>query len=119
MKTDFLPSGNHFFSIFSDSSQLLPVEAVFSSTRTYFSANALFRLLKTSFLSTWNAVFLFHFFFLLIKNITEISEKTNLKMNRIPASANELSAYGNSVFLLVRAIFYLLLEIISVIKRYY
>ena len=40
-------------------------------------------------------------------------------MNRIPASANELSAYGNSVFLLVRAIFYLLLEIISVIKRYY
>ena len=59
------------------------------------------------------------FFFLLIKNITEISEKTNLKMNRIPASANELSAYGNSVFLLVRAIFYLLLEIISVTKRYY
>ena len=119
MKTDFLPSGNHFFSIFSDSSQLLPVEAVFSSTRTYFSANALFRLLKTSFLSTWNADFLFHFFFLLIKILLKFPEKTNLKMSRIPASANELSAYGNSVFLLVRAIFYLLLEIISVTKRYY
>ena len=62
MKTDFLPSGNHFFSTFSDSSQLLPVKGVFSSTGTYFSVNPSFRLVKMSFLSTGNINFLFQVF---------------------------------------------------------
>ena len=35
MKTDFWASGNHFFSIFLDSSQLIPMEAVFHLTRRY------------------------------------------------------------------------------------
>ena len=35
MKTNFWGSGNHGFSIFLDSSQLLPVEAVSHLTRTY------------------------------------------------------------------------------------
>ena len=34
--TDFLTSGNHFFPFSSDSSQLLSVEAVYSSTEAYF-----------------------------------------------------------------------------------
>ena len=63
MKTVFLASENFFFFIFSDSSQLLPVEVVFSSNGTYFSANSSFRLVKTSFLSTEHSIFLCSKFF--------------------------------------------------------
>ena len=62
MKTNFLASGKHFFSIFSDSSQLLPVETVHSSTGTYFSANPSFWLVETSLLSTGNSIVLFQVF---------------------------------------------------------
>ena len=50
-----------FSSISLDSSKLLPVKAAFSSTGTYFSANPLFRLVKTSFSGI--SIFLFRFFF--------------------------------------------------------
>ena len=50
MKTDFMTSRNHFLPL--SQTTLLLVEAVFSSTGTYFSANPSFRLVKTSFLST-------------------------------------------------------------------
>ena len=63
MKSDFLVSGNHFLPFFSDSSQLLPVKAVFSSTGAYFSASPSLRLVKTSFLSTGNSIFSFQEFF--------------------------------------------------------
>ena len=119
MKTDFLASGNHFY-----------------STGTYFSANPSFRLVKTSFLSTGNCVFLFQVFFYLWKIILKFGGSQILKTNHIPtrvhqffrffpycksvffnilypASANEFSACGNSVFLVGTIL--LLLEII--IKR--
>ena len=35
---DFLASGNHFFPFFSDGSQLLSVEAIYSSTEAYFQS---------------------------------------------------------------------------------
>ena len=57
--TDFLASGNNFFPFSSDSSQLLSVEAVYSSTEVYFSANISFQLVKSSFLSTENNIALF------------------------------------------------------------
>ena len=59
---DFLANGNHF-SIFSDSSQLLSVEAVYSSTEAYFSVNPSFRLVNSSFLSTENSIALLSDFF--------------------------------------------------------
>ena len=40
--TDFLATGNHFFPFSSDSSQLLSVEEVYSSTEAYFSVNPSF-----------------------------------------------------------------------------
>ena len=48
-----------FSSIFSDRSQQLPVEAVFSSTGPYFSVSPSFWLVNTSLLSTGNSIFLF------------------------------------------------------------
>ena len=50
-----MTSTNHFLP-FSQTTLLL-VEAVFSSTGTYFSANPSFRLVKASFLSTENSIF--------------------------------------------------------------
>ena len=67
MKTDFLASGNQ------------PVEAVFSSTGTYFSANPSFRLVKTSSFVYWKQYFLIPSFFLLMENITETWGKSNFK----------------------------------------
>ena len=60
MKTDFMTSRNHFLPF--SQTTLLQVEAAFSSTGTYFSANPSFRLVKASFLSTENSIFLFQFF---------------------------------------------------------
>ena len=57
MKTDFQASGNHFLPFFTHNSQLVPVEADFSSTGTYFSANPSFPLAKRSFLSTRDKFF--------------------------------------------------------------
>ena len=54
--TDFLTSGNHFFPFSSDSSQLLSVEAVYSSAEAYFLVNPSFRLVKSSFLSTESGI---------------------------------------------------------------
>ena len=101
MKTDFLPSGNHFFSTFSDSSQLLPVKGVFSSTGTYFSVNPSFRLVKMSFLSTGNINFLFQVFSSNQKYYLNLGEAIN--------------------FLHTETVFFsqsqVLLEIISVVMR--
>ena len=60
---DFLASGNHFFPFFSDGSQLLSVEAIYSSTEAYFSVNPSFRLVKSRFLSTENSIVLLSDFF--------------------------------------------------------
>ena len=79
MKTDFQASGNHFLPFFTHNSQLVPVEADFSSTGTYFSANPSFPLAKRSFLSTRDSIFLFQVFFLLMENITEFWGKANFK----------------------------------------
>ena len=51
------------FSIFSDISQLVPVEAVYSSTGAYFSVNPSFRLVLTSVLFSGNIIVLFWGFF--------------------------------------------------------
>ena len=61
--TDFLTSGNHFFPFSSDSSQLLSVEAVYSSAEAYFLVNPSFRLVKSSFLSTESSIALLSDFF--------------------------------------------------------
>ena len=61
--TDFLTSGNHFPPFFSDSGQLMPVEAVFPATGTYFSVNFSFRPAKRSLLSTGHSIALFQVFF--------------------------------------------------------
>ena len=61
--TAILGSGNHFFPFSLDSSQLLSVEAVYSSTEAYFSVNPSFRLVKSSFLSTENSIALLSDFF--------------------------------------------------------
>ena len=58
VETDFLANGNRFLPF----SQTLPVEAVSSSTGTYFLANPLFRLVKMSHLFTGNSILLFQFF---------------------------------------------------------
>ena len=55
----FLAGVNHFFPFFSDRSQLLSVEAVYSSTGAYFSANPSFRLVETTFLPTGNSIIFF------------------------------------------------------------
>ena len=57
--TGFLASGNHFFPFSSDTSQLLSVEVVYSSTEAYFPVNPSFRLVKSSFLSTESSIALF------------------------------------------------------------
>ena len=62
-ETDFLTSGNYFFPFSSDSSQLLSVEAVYSSTEAYFLVNPSFRLVKSSFLSTESSIALLSDFF--------------------------------------------------------
>ena len=61
--TGFLASGNHFFPFSSDTSQLLSVEVVYSSTEAYFSVNPSFQLVKSSFLSTENSIALLSDFF--------------------------------------------------------
>ena len=61
--TDFLTSGNHFPPFFSDSGQLMPVEAVFPATGTHFSVNFSFRPVKRSLLSTGHSIALFQVFF--------------------------------------------------------
>ena len=134
-----------FSSIFSDRSQQLPVEAVFSLTGPYFSVSPSFWLVNTSLLSTGNSIFFISSLFLLMENITKIWRKPNLQTNDIPASghhffylffqmflkveavlsysksvlyparANKFSVYGNNIFF-IRAIL-LQLEINGVIKR--
>ena len=75
----------------------MTVEAVFSSTGTYFLVNPSFRLVKTSFLSTRNYFFI-PIFFLLIKNIIEIWRKSNLKMNHIPAIGHQVFSISSDIF---------------------
>ena len=67
MKTDFLASGNHFLPF-----HLLPVETVYSPTKTYFSATPSFWLVKKSFFVHWKQHFFIPSFFLAVKTIIEI-----------------------------------------------
>ena len=140
-----------FSFIFSDSSQLLSAKAVFSSARTYCSANPSFRLVNMRFLSTGNSIFLFQVSFCRWKILLKFGGSQVLKTNHIaagghqflvcffqiffkvetpcpynkssffnilyPASANECSAYENSIFLVRSTL--LLSEIISVIERWW
>ena len=62
MKTDSMANENQFFSIISKSNKLLPVEAAFSSTGTYSSANPSFQLVKMRFFPTGNSIFSFQVF---------------------------------------------------------
>ena len=63
MQLIFWLVANIFFFIFPYSDQLRLVEVVYSSTRTYRSANPSFDLVKASFLSTGNSIVLFWGFF--------------------------------------------------------
>ena len=90
-------SGTHF--LFSHNSQLLPVDAVFSLTRTNFSANPSLRLEETSFLSTGNSIVLFQVFFrVLFKNCYWNLGEVNFKRR--------------SIFLLLNTSFFIFSEIL-------
>ena len=77
-----------FYSIFPDSSQLLPLEVVFSSAGTYFLANLSFRLVKTSSLPTGNSIFLFQVFFCKWEILLKFGGIHFLKTNHTAASGH-------------------------------
>ena len=77
--TGFLASGNHFFPFSSDTSQLLSVEVVYSSTEAYFSANPSFRLVKSSFFVYWKQDCFIVRFFLLAETMIEMRGKSIFK----------------------------------------
>ena len=116
---------NPFSFIFSDKSQLLPAGTVHSSTGTYFSANSLFKLVETSFLSTGN-VFLFRDFFCKWKPLLKLESETIFllvnkyfqrfedfvkwkQLFRVVAthfSTNPLSGWWTRIFCLVKTVFF-------------
>ena len=143
MKSDFPANGKHFL-LFSQTavSQLLPVEAVFSSTGTCFSAKASFLLVKTI-LIYWKQYFFIPSF--LSANGLKFGGSQIFKKNHIfasghqflsflkveavlphsknilqyPTGTSEFSAYGNSIFFFLNRAILVVLAIISVIKRHW
>ena len=91
--TDFLANRNLFL-FFSDSSQLLPVEAVYSSTGAYFSVNP-------SFPTSTNELFVYwkHYCFILRLFLYLKSRGSEfLKMNHIPASRHQSFSIFSDIF---------------------
>ena len=86
-----------FFHSISESSQLLPVKAVYSSTRTYFSANPSFRLMEAIFLSTGNSIVLFRSFFCQWKLLLKFGGSQFLKAN-YPANGHKFFSIFPDIF---------------------
>ena len=76
--TDFLANRNLFL-FFSDSSQLLPVEAVYSSTGAYFSVNPSFPTSTNELFVYWKHYCFILRLFLLAETVFEIKGKSIFK----------------------------------------
>ena len=77
--TDFLTSGNHFFPFSSDSSQLLSVEAVYSSTEAYFFSQSFISASEIKFFCYWKQHCFIVRFFLLAEIMIEMRGQSIFK----------------------------------------
>ena len=74
------------------------MEAAYSSTGTYFSANSSFWLMETSFLSSGNSIVLFRVFFCWLKLLLKLEGSKFLKKNHITASEHQFLKFFQRFF---------------------